>query len=199
MALEDGSSTDRDLGQWAQTVLQNINEGEVGQRGEVWFGGQLALVVLVLAAPYIPLAPFTSAAGFLLFATGAAVALSAAYALGDSLSPWTKPVALNELRTDGIFGLCRHPIYTGLTLICAGLGLASLSAERLLVSALLFAFLTQKAASEETQLEVLHGDAYSAWAARVPPFFPAWSELEAGIDGGIDGVLRRAGLLKKDD
>ena len=38
------------------------NEGEVGARGEQWFFGQLALVGLLLAAPYVNLGPLTSSA-----------------------------------------------------------------------------------------------------------------------------------------
>ena len=41
----------RDLGAWAETVVANINEGDVGSRGELWFFGQLGFVGLVLAAP----------------------------------------------------------------------------------------------------------------------------------------------------
>ena len=146
----------RDLGAWASKVVANINEGDVGARGEQWFFGQLALVVLVLVAPSLNLSPPTRAAGLLLFAASGAFAATSAFALGDSLSPWTKPVGDNELKTDGPFELCRHPIYTGLVGVCTGLGLATLSTERLLATVLLLAFLSQKAQGEERQLSLIH-------------------------------------------
>ena len=182
----------RDLGVWAKTVVSNINEGELGTRGEQWFFGQLVLVLPVLAAPYLNLKPPTAAAGLLLFAASAALAAGSAFELGGSLSPWTAPVASNELKTDGLFALCRHPIYTGLTGVCAGLSLASLSAERLLVTAALLAFLDRKSRSEEAQLEQLHGDAYREWAAATPRFLPAWAALERYIDAKA-GVLEEKG------
>lgn len=46
---------------------------------------------------------------------GAAVSAAGLSGLGKSLSPWSTPVMENELKTDGIFGLMRHPIYTGET------------------------------------------------------------------------------------
>lgn len=182
-----------------QTILSNINEGEVGTRGEYWFFGQLGLCGVVLVAPYINITPLTSAFGLLLFLASGVLALGSALALGDSLSPWTKPVVANELKTDGFFSLCRHPIYAGLVGVCAGLSFATVSAERLLVTCVLLAYLNQKAKAEEAQLEELHGESYRAWAATVPRFLPAWSALEKGIDGALDGALSKAGILKADE
>ena len=179
-------------------VLANINEGEVGKRGELYFFGQLGLCGVVLVAPYAHLAPPTRAAGILLFFASGALALGSALQLGDSLSPWITPVAANELNSDGAFRLCRHPIYAGLIGVCAGLSFATVSAERLLATLLLVAFLNQKARNEETQLEELHGDAYREWASTVPRFLPEWGTLESEIDGALDGALSKIGLLKRD-
>ena len=171
----------------------------MGTRGELWFFGQLGLCGVVLAAPYVNLSPLTSTAGILLFLASGALAVGAALQLGDSLSPWTKPVVANELKTDGLFALCRHPIYAGLVGVCGGLSFATVSAERLLATLVLLAFLNRKAQAEEVQLEQLHGDAYREWAATVPRFLPEWRALESEIDRALDGALSKIGWLKRDD
>lgn len=57
-------------------------------------------VVMLLAGPGLLLA-------------GLAVMLAGASGLGDSLTPWPAPVDDNELSTTGIYGIMRHPQYSG--------------------------------------------------------------------------------------
>jgi len=92
--------------------------------------------------------------------------------LGDSLSPWPKPVDANLLQTNGPFSLCRHPIYGGLLITCCGLSLITASYPRLLFSAFLLLALDAKAAVEEDFLIAKHGKSYESYRATTPKFIP---------------------------
>ena len=166
-------------------VQSNINEGELSKRGEGWFVAQAILLFGVLCAPAQPIAPQAEysmgatavAAGFLL---GAAAVKDLGF---SNLTPWPKPVQNNELKTEGVYTLCRHPMYTCLLSISFGLSLLSLSFERLLLTTALFALLSLKAGREEAFLNEKH-EKYGEYAAAVPQFFPTMSALQAFVTGG---------------
>lgn len=106
--------------------------------------------------------------------------------------------------TDGMYGLCRHPIYAGLITACVGISFFSESPERLLTRLLLTGALScllwYKADREEALLEANYGAAYLDWAANVPPFFPAPQALFAdvrfrGSESAIGGLLSSAVVI----
>ena len=156
-------------------VRANMNEGELSTRGEAWSVSQAVLLLLVVFAPAQPVAPAVEAVvGLAAIAT--AVALSST-AVSDltivNLTPWPKPVEKNELKTVGVYSLCRHPMYTSLITGSFGLSLVTLSFERLLLTIALFMLLSFKAGREEQWLDKKHGEAYRAYASSVPQFFPS--------------------------
>ena len=178
------ANTDFDIGARINKIKDNINEGEAGTRGEAWVYGQFSLLAAILVAPIIPgVHQLTALIGLGSIAGGGLLAASAALDLGDALTPWPKPVAANELKTDGVYALCRHPIYGGLVGACFGLGLLSDSSERLLLAAALYVLLSLKAAREEVFLVEKHGAAYEKWAASVPALFPAPAAVLRQIRG----------------
>lgn len=67
----------------------------------------------------------------------------------DSLSPFPSPPKGAALKMDGIYSQMRHPMYTGLLMVMAGLSIASNSADRLLLTGLLWYLLEVKADKEE--------------------------------------------------
>ena len=168
-------------------VKANINEGDLSTRGEGWFVGQCVLVVGVLFAPNEPVAPAVEAvAGLSAIGAGCALAKAAVNDLGVSnLTPWSKPVAGNELRTSGVYSLCRHPMYTSLLCICFGLSLLTLSFERLLLTSALFTLLSLKAGQEERFLRDKHGETYSAYSADVPQLFPSVESLKNVLSSSV--------------
>ena len=116
----------------AESIVANVFEGSWGSRGELWVVGQAVIIGSVIAAPDIPaFSVATRLAGVLVMLFGLAIAVVGAAELGPSLSPWPRPIAANELQTDGIYSLCRHPMYAGFLCGAAGLGLLTASAERL--------------------------------------------------------------------
>ena len=81
---------------------------------------------------------------------GFVVALASLGDLGsDSLSPFPAPPRGAILKTDGIYARMRHPLYTGLIMIMAGLSIATNNADRLLLTAVLWYLLEIKSDKEE--------------------------------------------------
>mmetsp|Transcript_2124 Transcript_2124/g.4124 ORF Transcript_2124/g.4124 Transcript_2124/m.4124 type:complete len:210 (-) Transcript_2124:91-720(-) len=177
---------DLSLDQMVAQVQSNMNEGELSTRGEGWFVAQGVVVLSVLFAPAEPVAPAVElVAGLTAIASGLALGAAAVLDLGlANLTPWPKPVESNELRTEGVYSLCRHPMYTCLLTSCFGLSLVTLSFERLLLTVALFALLSFKAGREEAFLCGKHGERYRAYMACVPQFFPTAPALKDFVMGG---------------
>jgi len=174
--LKASTGSDENLEQWISQVRTNIIEGDFGTRGEAWVAGQAALLIGVLVAPELP--DFASTLlGLLGIALGGALVAGAVFDLGSNLTPWPKPVKANELRTDGAYALSRHPIYAGLIVGCLGVSLITQSYERLLLTNALYILLANKASREEEWLIDKHGEVYTAYAGRVPRFFPDASQV----------------------
>lgn len=89
-------------------------EGNLGERGEEWAVAQ-ALILLFVVLNNIPVfgGIVLLLAGPGLLVGGVATSAVGVVQLGESLSPWPSPTKENSLKTDGIFGLVRHPTYCG--------------------------------------------------------------------------------------
>jgi protein-S-isoprenylcysteine O-methyltransferase Ste14 len=91
--------------------------------------------------------------------------------LGRNLSPFPKPIEGGSLVTNGVYGMVRHPIYTGLILGTLGWGLLMSSALGLLLAVVLFLFFDRKSRREEAWLmEAYPG--YAEYRARVKKLIP---------------------------
>ncbi|HEY8000207.1 MAG TPA: isoprenylcysteine carboxylmethyltransferase family protein [Pseudolabrys sp.] len=106
--------------------------------------------------------------GVLLIAAGCALPISARstfVGLGTNVNPF-KPAS--ALATEGVYAYVRNPMYVGLALIVAGLGIALASDWTLvmLVPAMLLIHFGV-VAREERYLEAKFGDAYRGYKAQV--------------------------------
>jgi protein-S-isoprenylcysteine O-methyltransferase Ste14 len=101
----------------------------LGRRGEGWFALQMLLVLTTAALGFVgptwPWHPILIAIGVLLAVVGAGIALAGIVGLGTSLTPLPKPRDRSTLREDGIFGMVRHPIYSGAIALAFGWSLAT--------------------------------------------------------------------------
>jgi protein-S-isoprenylcysteine O-methyltransferase Ste14 len=84
-----------------------------------------------------------------------------------------KQVYAEGLVTEGVYRLCRNPMYVGNLLIVSGLTVASNSLACVLVSVPLFAFVyVAIVAAEEAFLRTKFGAVYDQYAAAVPRWLP---------------------------
>lgn len=92
-----------------------------------------------------------------------------------------------RLATDGLYGVVRHPQYTGIFLAIFGEGIVHWPT---LVSVVMFPIIVVAyvllARKEERQMLAEYGERYRDYQRRVPMFFPRWGEwrrLFAAIGG----------------
>ena len=99
--------------------------------------------------------------------------------------------ASSRLVTSGPFSLVRHPLYVGTWLFFAGATAPYLPLAAAIALDVAFALaLRAIAVHEEVGLQATHGEAWAAYAARVPRFVGL--PRSGGEDGG-DGVVVGAG------
>ena len=171
VSLPDFSSSLSSLGDYNfGTVLENASsQDELGSRGEEYFAGQAALILCILIGGV----PFVGDAlrsilgpGLLLFGIAIAV-LSLADLGSDSLSPFPKPTKTATLKTSGIYAEMRHPMYSGLITLLLGLSLWTNSADRLLLTALLWYFIDIKSSKEEEFLTEKFPNEFDSYKVRI--------------------------------
>eukprot|EP00542_Grammatophora_oceanica_P017068 CAMPEP_0194046430 /NCGR_PEP_ID=MMETSP0009_2-20130614/21098_1 /TAXON_ID=210454 /ORGANISM="Grammatophora oceanica, Strain CCMP 410" /LENGTH=252 /DNA_ID=CAMNT_0038691711 /DNA_START=33 /DNA_END=791 /DNA_ORIENTATION=+ len=166
-------------------VLDNVDEivantmdggdGEFGSRGELYVAAQFGLLLCILIGGVPVVGNFLmTLLGPVLLLVGALTILLGVNGLGAALSPWPVPAGNQDsLKTDGVFGQVRHPIYAGLLAATAGLSVTSGSATRLLLTAVLWYVLDVKSNFEEEQLMQKYGSEYSEYQGAVKgKFFP---------------------------
>jgi protein-S-isoprenylcysteine O-methyltransferase Ste14 len=145
----------------------------LGARGEGWVALQFALLGLALVVGLLDLSGWPEGGrgglrylGVLVVAAGVVLAAYAALGLGSALTALPAPVRHGTLRTDGVYGVVRHPIYSALLLVVLGWSLVS-SPWVVLVLAALAVVLDLKRQVEEDFLERTYDD-YRDYRVRVP-------------------------------
>jgi protein-S-isoprenylcysteine O-methyltransferase Ste14 len=140
---------------YVKKVISNLFEGELGKRGEVYVLLQLVLVYHVVRPPsLLQMTHFTIPSfelilfwtGLIPLSMGVCLFRQGCVSLGENMTPLVKPIENNQLKTDGAYALCRHPLYCGGLLACLGLSITTMSPARLMITAALFALLVKKAA-----------------------------------------------------
>jgi protein-S-isoprenylcysteine O-methyltransferase Ste14 len=135
---------------------------------------QFALLVVLLLAPAGSLWQrdgVTFFVGAAVVVIGFVIVVIAGVGLGGALTPSPVPRAQAELVTTGIFALTRHPIYSGLLVLGAGLAIIGASPWHLGAWVALLATLMVKSRFEERMLLERY-DAYAQYAARVGRLVP---------------------------
>lgn len=112
-----------------------------------------------------------TAVGWFISGAGVAIAIAAALRLGSSLTPTPVPTAQGTLKTDGLYRFVRHPIYTGVLGVVAGIVIRSGSLITAALGAGLCVFFWVKSSWEEDQLRERY-DGYDEYAARTGRFVP---------------------------
>lgn len=142
---------------------------------------QFVFLVLLGFLPWGSLWPreiATLVIGLVLVALGVGVAVDAGARLGRTLTPSPIPKAGGQLVTGGVYGLVRHPIYSGLLVLGAGLAVIGASVLHPLAWIALLSVLMVKSRLEERMLSEQYGD-YAAYAARVGRLVPGVGRIRS--------------------
>jgi len=139
-------------------------------------GVQFLLIAgaVVLSGPQVWNSPAWAPAAATALAVAALVlAVVGVLGLGKAATATPVPREVGDLRTDGVYGLVRHPIYTGVLTAVGAWALASGAALRIVCWLLLVVLFVVKSRWEERML-VEKFPAYAAYCATTPPFIPRW-------------------------
>lgn len=149
-------------------LMDNFLAGDWLNRGELYGGVQLLLVFLLLRGPTLFDALIALCTGPLLIVLGALVSGKALVDLGvKNLSMWPAPVPEGTLKTEGMYELVRHPIYSGLLLASTGFSVSTGSPARLAIVVGMTLLLMKKIAVEEEFLLDVYAD-YGEYMEKVP-------------------------------
>ncbi len=152
-----------------------------GRRGEYWVLLQVVLILGFVILPtyrpdgfVLPEPPLTDVIWVVATLLGAIAALllgKGLIDLGHNLTPLPHPRDDGQLVQTGIYGVVRHPLYSGLILAAAGWTIFLLSLSHLVGTVFLFLFLNAKANREEIWLIEKYPD-YEDYRRRVKKIIP---------------------------
>lgn len=137
----------------------------------------LLLVALVIAPTRRPLTSLwppdaAGVVGLVILGAGVVVLAIAARTLASALTPNPVPLSGQILRTTGVYGVVRHPIYSAVLLIAFGYTVALGSWWQVGVSLVLVMFFLAKAHWEDSLLAEQYGDQWHAWSQRTGALVP---------------------------
>ncbi len=174
------------LGGWIYNMVKGLKVQHRSASVPFWLIG-LLLVLLIertnLLRTFNPIGVlplWVQALGIALLLPAALFTLWARFALGKMWSSMPQAKVGHELRTDGPYGVTRHPIYTGIlgmvigSLLVGGIGPWSVLA----VAGALIVLL--KIPSEEKLMITTFGDEYRQYQRRVPQIIPGLQLLNRG-------------------
>lgn len=128
-------------------------------RGEWYVVAQAILMLLVAAGPWSDGGAWSGTtstaaicAGAALMIAGAALGVAGLAALGRNLTPFPHPRSDATLVETGVYGIVRHPVYSGLSMAAFGWALAWRSPVTLALAAALLVFFDVKSRREERWL-----------------------------------------------
>ncbi|MDP9265331.1 MAG: isoprenylcysteine carboxylmethyltransferase family protein [Chloroflexota bacterium] len=135
----------------------------------------LPLLGVLIARPFsLDLDPTVRYAGLALAWSAALFAAWAMWSLGRGYGIRTDLFAGHELKTDGAYGLVRHPMYLGVIAFHVGASLALVSLMLLVATAILIVpYTAARSAAEERLLRRAFGRSFAAYAAAVPALVPS--------------------------
>lgn len=166
---EQKKSTTEQPDKFRRAIDEVIDLERLGQRGEGWFVAQMVLFGLVIFPPHLE--PFLAITAPLLIPSGLLVIAAGQSVLGGNLSPFPEPSKTNQLVTSGIYGMIRHPMYTGGLMSALGLAGLTASKERMFLTLVLFFVLNVKASKEEDAMTKKHPE-YKEYVRSTYKFFP---------------------------
>jgi protein-S-isoprenylcysteine O-methyltransferase Ste14 len=152
-----------------------------GEKGEYWVIGQIILFVGFMLLPIYPvidlndLSPlwqYTSWGLTGIFGLMATILLIAgSLKLGKNLTPLPHPKNDGELVTSGVYGVVRHPIYSGVIFLAIAYSCWQWSLIHMIGAIIFLLFFDIKARKEESWLSSKFAD-YDAYRSQVKKLIP---------------------------
>ncbi len=152
-----------------------------GERGEYWVIGQVVLSIAFILLPVYPVGVLAGLpSGWKYISWGLTVLFSLIAAglliggvrtLGVNLTPLPHPKDDGALVTSGIYGIVRHPIYSGVIFLALAYSCWNWSLSHAIGTILLFLFFDIKARKEEVWLQNKFAD-YDAYRSCVKKLIP---------------------------
>jgi protein-S-isoprenylcysteine O-methyltransferase Ste14 len=185
---------------WVGGRIYNLYQGPHAQRRSTiipyWTLGLILFFLLLLAGRSgllrtlrplraWALPPWAQALGIAVLILSTLFTLWARFTLGTMWSSLPEAKVGHQLRTDGPYGVTRHPIYTGLlgmligSLLVAGIAYWSVLAIPLVV------FVLVKIPAEERLMIETFGDQYRQYQKRVPQLIPGLQHLKRVDSGAV--------------
>ena len=135
---------------------------QLGRRGGGWVAAQFVLLFAIAASALLGLGPegtlawVAYLAGGALLGLGVVMLVAGGAGLGSALTPFPAPRSGEALRTSGIYGLARHPIYGGVILVALGWSVVFATPVGLALTLVLALLFELKSRREEHLLEQIH-------------------------------------------
>lgn len=124
--------------------------------------------------------PVTRTVASGLVVAGGTLALAGAASLGRRVRAHPDPPPDAVLRTTGVYGVVRHPIYVGLVVAAVGVAVARARPVSWVAAAGLLAVVRAKAAREEAALSDRFGLRHEQYRAVIPPWLPRHKTVDSG-------------------
>ena len=145
-------------------------------KGNLLVLGQFILLGLLILYPrsevsYGSYAILVTSVTVVLILAGVVILGLSFLALGKSLTAHPIPAKQGELVTDGLYKFARHPIYTGVLALGAGMTLAGGLFPHILFFVALVILLNYKASFEEQLLRARY-EGYASYAVKTGRFLP---------------------------
>lgn len=118
--------------------------------------------------PQVRLPPLIRVAGLVAVGAGGALIAVAALSLGRQFTIAVTPLPQAQLRTAGLYGLSRHPLYSGWLVASAGMTVVRGRASTAVAATVLAGVLHAKAGVEDQVLAERFGTEWQDYRARVP-------------------------------
>jgi protein-S-isoprenylcysteine O-methyltransferase Ste14 len=168
LSLVGGQQVYRLATEWRGDTLAFVGNGKAWVIVQFVLLGAWAVVLVATTGP-ISLWPPAFPIGL----AGVGLVISGAATLKGNLTPFPRPVAGATLAVRGPYRLVRHPIYGGLVLTLAGVGLAVRSFPAALFGLGLSAFFAAKSTTEERYLRLVLPE-YPEYQQRVKKRLIPW-------------------------
>lgn len=149
-------------------LVDNFLAGDWLNRGELYGALQIVFVLFLFKKPVSMDVIVALVTGPMMILAGAGISAKALWDLGlKNVSIWPAPVPEGTLKTDGLYEVVRHPIYSGLLLSSVGFAVATHSPARLAICVGLAVLLAKKINVEEDFLLQTYDD-YADYQDKVP-------------------------------